>query len=154
MWICPKCSAKVDPSFEVCWQCGTTPEGVEDPTFVTADQEGPGEPSPLFPGIAAAGEDGAELTDELPDLQSADLVECYWARDSMQADYIAAELNERGIPALADSQDLRLRGAGAATTNPLALGNPYFGPRVRVRREDLARAKEWLEAYEESQSEA
>ena len=37
MWKCPKCATKVDPSFEVCWQCGTTSDGLEDPTFVVAD---------------------------------------------------------------------------------------------------------------------
>ena len=37
MWTCPKCDAKVDPSFEVCWRCGTSPEGVEDPGFLRAD---------------------------------------------------------------------------------------------------------------------
>ena len=25
MWTCPKCGTKVDPSFDVCWACGTLP---------------------------------------------------------------------------------------------------------------------------------
>ena len=41
MWTCPKCSAKVDPTFEVCWSCGTTPDGVEDPTFVPCEAPPP-----------------------------------------------------------------------------------------------------------------
>ena len=43
MWTCPKCGSQVDPSFDVCWNCGTTPEGVEDPTFVKADEAGASE---------------------------------------------------------------------------------------------------------------
>ena len=38
MWTCPKCGTKVDPSFDVCWNCGTLADGVEDPTFVPADR--------------------------------------------------------------------------------------------------------------------
>jgi hypothetical protein len=34
MWTCPKCGAEVDAEFQICWQCGTTEEGVEDPSFV------------------------------------------------------------------------------------------------------------------------
>jgi outer membrane protein assembly factor BamB len=34
MWNCPKCGVKVDPSFDVCWSCGTTKDGIEDPAFV------------------------------------------------------------------------------------------------------------------------
>jgi Double zinc ribbon len=33
-WTCPKCAAVVDPGFAVCWNCGTTSDGVEDPHFV------------------------------------------------------------------------------------------------------------------------
>src|SRR3954470_20149551 len=41
MWQCRKCRSKVDDSFEVCWSCGTTPDGIEDPSFVTADDADP-----------------------------------------------------------------------------------------------------------------
>src|SRR4051794_799306 len=47
MWTCPKCREKVDESFEVCWSCGTTPEGIEDPDFVTTDEAEPIEDPPL-----------------------------------------------------------------------------------------------------------
>ena len=39
----------------------------------------------------------------------------------------------------------------AAVTNALALGNPYFGPRVWVRKDDWAQARAWLEDHERSQ---
>jgi hypothetical protein len=41
MWQCPKRRSKVDDSFDVCWSCGTTPDGLEDPDFVTADEADP-----------------------------------------------------------------------------------------------------------------
>ena len=34
MWTCPRCSAEVDEGFELCWQCGTSSDGVENPDFV------------------------------------------------------------------------------------------------------------------------
>ncbi|GEM_PF-1517613 len=34
MWTCPKCSKKVDDTFEICWSCGTSIDGVEDPHFL------------------------------------------------------------------------------------------------------------------------
>ena len=37
MRSCPKCSAKVDNSFEVCWSCGTSRDGEEDPAFARDD---------------------------------------------------------------------------------------------------------------------
>src|SRR5262249_35113988 len=34
MWTCPKCSKKIDDTFEICWACGTSVDGVEDPHFL------------------------------------------------------------------------------------------------------------------------
>jgi hypothetical protein len=39
MWACRKCRETIEGSFDVCWRCGTTKEGVEDPDF-KAQQEG------------------------------------------------------------------------------------------------------------------
>ena len=33
MWPCPKCREEIDDSFDVCWACGTSREGVEDTAF-------------------------------------------------------------------------------------------------------------------------
>jgi hypothetical protein len=148
MWTCPKCGAKVEPSYDVCWRCGTTAEGVEDPGFVPADEVGPIEDPPLVAELEAETGPEPDLMSEVPEPGGADLVECYWALDVMQAGYLAEQLTGQGIPAVADTQDIRLRGVGGAVTKVLAVGNPYFGPRVRVRREDLARARAWLEEYE------
>jgi hypothetical protein len=42
-WICSKCGETVDAGFLVCWSCGTSIEGVEDPAFVRADENAPGD---------------------------------------------------------------------------------------------------------------
>ncbi len=56
-WRCPKCGAQVVGNMNACWYCGTTHDGVEDPTFQTwvkpvAEEPQPSEekwlPSPLL----------------------------------------------------------------------------------------------------------
>jgi hypothetical protein len=37
MWHCTKCRESVEDSFNVCWNCGTSKEGVEDPSFQRAE---------------------------------------------------------------------------------------------------------------------
>ena len=75
MWTCPKCHAKVDPSFEVCWKCGTTPDGVEDPTFVRADDAGPIEDPPVTDEALAAAPVVAATTPPNPFGPDVELVE-------------------------------------------------------------------------------
>jgi hypothetical protein len=41
MWECPKCHERHEDSFDVCWKCGTSKTGAEDPGFQTADQIDP-----------------------------------------------------------------------------------------------------------------
>jgi hypothetical protein len=138
MWRCPKCRKKVDDSFEVCWACGTTPEGVEDPSFVTADEAEPIEDPPA--------ELDAEQDDPWDDFAGTplpELVECYMAANPIEAKFIADRLMEEGIPAIADRQDINMVMGGL---KPQMWG---YGPRVRVRPKDLPRARVWLEAYEQ-----
>jgi hypothetical protein len=33
VWACKKCRESVEDTFEVCWNCGTSKDGVEDPSF-------------------------------------------------------------------------------------------------------------------------
>ena len=64
MWTCPKCKQKVEDDFEVCWKCGTSKDGVEDPTFeqerssdsaeTPPGNETEGTPSDTEPETAAA----------------------------------------------------------------------------------------------------
>jgi hypothetical protein len=139
MWTCPKCGTKVDPSFDVCWSCGTTPDGVEDPSFVSAEDAGPIGDPPIEPSTVAEGgsEWAAIASDE-------EVVECYWARNVQEAKFLADQLSEQGIAATADELNLRY-------FSPLAgipLG-PYFGPRVWVRASDYDRAHAWLAEYDQ-----
>lgn len=133
MWTCPKCGTKVDPSLEVCWSCGTTADGVEDPTFVRADAA-PVPESPLDLDTPI----GDEPIPVPLSPAAADLVDCYWALDLMQAKFLADRLTDAGIPAVSDTHDMHD-----------ALGSMRSGPRVWVRAQDLAAARAWLADYEE-----
>ena len=33
MWECKKCGESVEDTFDVCWKCSTSMDGVEDPSF-------------------------------------------------------------------------------------------------------------------------
>ncbi len=33
MWKCVKCNEQLEDTFNVCWSCGTSKDGVEDPEF-------------------------------------------------------------------------------------------------------------------------
>ena len=145
MWTCPKCDERIDHGFDVCWRCGTSFDGDEDPDFLTADQVGPIE----IPSRRIWDDDATALTAP-DDALAADLdpngpialVECYWARDLLEARYLTEELTARGIPAVTDDATL------AAGMSAAAIGHPYFSPRVRVRAQDLPRARAWLASYE------
>jgi Putative prokaryotic signal transducing protein len=135
MWTCPKCGSKVDASFDLCWSCGTSRDGVEDPSFTSADDVVP-TTSPLETDVP---ED--ELSPQ-PLEPLSDLVECYRALDLMQAKFLADKLVEQGIPAIADTEDMHAE-----------LGSMSSGPRVWVRSVDLPRARAWLEEYDRHHAE-
>ncbi len=137
MWTCVKCGSKVDPSFDVCWKCGTTAEGIEDPTFVVADEVTPTE-SPLDTDMP---EGDAPITQPLNE-EAGELVEAYSALDLLQAKFLADKLSEQGIPAVSDMHDLHD-----------ALGSMNSNPKVWVRAGDLRRARAWLEDYERQNQE-
>lgn len=129
MWTCPKCGTKVDPSFDVCWNCGTSPDGVEDPSFVRAEDAGPIEDPPVVPQLDVR---------ELPGVAgTANVVQCYQALSLMEAQFVADQLVANGIPAISDTQDLQD-----------ALGAWQANPRVFCREEDLPHAREWITQYE------
>jgi hypothetical protein len=138
MWRCPKCSSKVDDSFEVCWSCGTTPDGVEDPDFVTADEAEPIEDPP-----ADLDDDMDDPLDDFAGTPWPELVECFMAANTVEAKFVADQLTAEGIPAIADRQDINMVMGGL---QPQMWG---YGPKVRVRPKDLPRAQVWLEAYEQ-----
>jgi len=129
MWRCPNCYSKVDNWLEICWSCGATPEGVEDASFVSADQAGPIAMEKLPEGTA--------VDDPLADFAGTplpDLVECYMAGNTIEAQFVADQLMEQGIPAIADKFAFNVMGG--------------YGAKVRVRQDDLLHALGWLKAYE------
>jgi hypothetical protein len=137
MWTCPNCGAEVDPTFEVCWRCGTSRDGTLDPDFVPADAVGPIEDPPVVPRLDPAG-----VVDEFQDLPEGEVVECYQALSLMEAQFVANQLATQGIPAVSDTQDLQDE-----------LG-PWDGnPRVFCRAGDLSRARTWLADYERRKAE-
>ncbi len=129
MWTCPKCATKVDPSFDVCWKCGTSQEGVEDPTFVAADAAEP-IVDPTYDPIAEPVPGGIPISDEV--------VPCYQAYSLIEAKFLADQLNEAGIPAMADARDMQDE-----------FGTMDGNPNVYCREYDLNRARAWLVAFEE-----
>jgi hypothetical protein len=135
MWTCPKCQSKVDPSFEVCWNCGTSVDGEEDPTFVKADDSGPIAADPLFPELDVR--EDKVVAGELPEPDRGSLVEAYSALDLMEAAFLTDQLNQAGIQAVSDTHDFHD-----------TLGTMEGGPKVWVNADDLPRAREWLETYE------
>ena len=135
MWRCPTCRKEVDDSFEVCWACGTTSDGIEDPNFVTAD-----EADRIDDEVA---EKKPKFDDSLDDFAGTlipDLVECYTASNITEAAFIANQLEDQGIKAIADSRDVNAS---------VGIWKPDYGPKVRVRPEDLYRVQMWLKAYEQ-----
>ncbi len=96
MWRCPNCHSKVDDSLEVCWSCGATLEGVEDPNFVMADEADPIAIEEFPKGTAVDDPLAGFAATPMPDL-----VECYMASNTIEARFIADELMEQDIPAIA-----------------------------------------------------
>jgi len=141
MWSCPRCQAKVDDGFEVCWRCGTSPDGEEDPFFARAEDEVPSSHRSMK--LDHKLEKAQDL--ELPGDREA-VVACYWARNCNEAMFLANQLVLQGIPATADSLDLRVVLAGFFGLVP---AGPYFGPRVWAFARDLPRARSWLCDYEQ-----
>jgi len=135
MWRCPSCRKDVDDSFGVCWACGTTPDGIEDSNFVTAD-----EADRIDGEVAEKKTQFDDSFDGFAGTLVRDLVECYTAKNTTEAAFIANQLVERGFKAVADSRDGNLS-AG--------VWKPEYGPKVRVQPGDLYRVQMWLKAYEQ-----
>jgi predicted RNA-binding Zn-ribbon protein involved in translation (DUF1610 family) len=41
MWQCVKCRESIEDSFDTCWNCGTSKDGVEDPSFQRVEDAEP-----------------------------------------------------------------------------------------------------------------
>ncbi|WP_422926242.1 putative signal transducing protein [Singulisphaera sp. PoT] len=131
MWKCPKCGTAIEDSFDVCWSCGTSAEGVEDPGFVTAD-----EAAPIYePSVEDKLEHLEDL--ELPEPPSQ-VVECYLAGTATEAKFIVDRLSEQGIPAM-------IQGGKVGS---LGYMSPSLSPRIMVRSQDYVSARKFVEEYD------
>ena len=90
-WTCSKCGETVDAGFLVCWSCGTSIEGVEDPSFVRAN-------------APAVGDDESEavtfLNDELDELipgPGPTLPSCLRCQGPLEPGFIADFQQGRGV---------------------------------------------------------
>ena len=135
MWTCPKCGAKVNAGFDVCWQCGTGADGTEDLTFVTADQAPPIE-EPTGNVVDEA------MADAAPNTNASELVPCYQALSLMEAKFLVDQLGEIGIHAVCDEQDMQDN-----------LGGWSGNPRVYCHEADLPRTREFVADYERKKAE-
>jgi hypothetical protein len=52
MWTCSKCGEGLEDTFDVCWSCGTSREGVVDPHFFDTEAPPAPENEPIEPGPA------------------------------------------------------------------------------------------------------
>lgn|SRR5262245_12196878 len=107
MWECRKCHERLEDSFEVCWNCGTSKEGVEDPTFAKAEKgEKASEPDALS---TTAGQDKARSRGRASTRRIAQLIyvglngyalaldrdtgEIVWSNKDMRSGYVSLLLD-------------------------------------------------------------
>jgi hypothetical protein len=140
MWNCPKCSTKVDQDFDICWNCGTSKEGIEDPSFVPADQAEPIS-DPMYDRVLEVPAETDEVAGTFRFGPEDDLVEAYQAFSLMESKFLADQLTANGIPAMSDTQDMQD-----------FMGTMDGNPRVWVRRQDFDAARMWLATYEQKRN--
>ena len=135
MWICSKCGARVAPSFDTCWRCGTTYQGAEDPDFVTADQAPPVEDPSAFLKL-----DVGKFAEEEVAGPPVELANCFGSNVVAEAQFVANELSLEGIPATL--QNVHDGGVGLP-------GNAFslYPCRVVVLAEHLPRALLWVKRF-------
>jgi hypothetical protein len=121
MWTCPKCSQRVDDHFEICWKCGTSVDGDEDPHFL---EDSPAGPAP------------EQLPDAAPPIAPEHLVTI--ASCSLPAEALAMrlKLEDAGIPVfLADEYTVVM---------DWLLSNAIGGIKVQVADHEALRARQIL----------
>lgn len=128
MWTCPKCSKKVDDAYEICWACGTTVDGVENPHFLEEgnwENEAPSGPE-------------ADVTPE----SLVTLIKCVGAG---QAHAIRVRLESEGIPVFLFDE--------FTVSMDWLLSNAIGGVKVQVPEPYLDRARNIVGIIEEEEEE-
>jgi hypothetical protein len=119
MWTCLKCGEEIDNGFDLCWGCGTSADGVEDPGFC--------------PEV-----DGVVTAEDFVTMQAAraheTLVTVATFADPCLAYVAQARLQAEGVIVyLADEQSVAV-----------LLSNAVGGVKLQVAERDAARAVEVL----------
>jgi len=144
MWRCPNCGEQIGDEFDLCWNCGTAPDGTRaadfhaEPSDSAVPDHGP-EPEKQ-PESAAGGAAEQSAVDRRR------IVELCSAADVVESHGLCDVLQEAGIPARVVGEYL----GGAAGSLPL--GEP-IAPRIWVREADLDRARKIIEQRREQSSE-
>jgi hypothetical protein len=121
MWACPKCGAEVEDDFEVCWGCGTSPEGVEDPSF-----------DPETEGVMSA--EDYEAEQEARQHEQLVTLATFWS--PAEAHVVRLGVEAAGVRVyLADEQTIAM---------DWLLSNAIGGIKLQVAERDLERAREVL----------
>jgi len=134
MWSCPKCSKKIDDAFEICWSCGTSVDGVEDPHFLEeADVRFRAQANPDLPPD----------DEKTPPESLVTLIKCSLAGE---AHAIRVRLESEGIPVFLFDE--------FSVTMDWLLSNAIGGVKVQVPEPFLERARAILGIVEREQEEA
>ena len=124
MWTCPKCSKKVDDAFEICWSCGTSIDGVENPHFLEEGNWDNAAP--------------AEAVEQVAPESLVTLIKCSLAGE---AHAIRVRLESEGIPVFLFDE--------FTITMDWLLSNAIGGVKVQVPDPFLERARTILGIVEE-----
>lgn len=84
MWQCVKCCENHEDSFDVCWNCGTSRDGTEDPSFRKADDSDP----------APAASPAAAMSTTMPEPGDPSPLSC--SRCNRKLDYVGAKSFHEG----------------------------------------------------------
>jgi len=136
MWLCPNCGEQIDDVFDACWKCDTAQDGALAADF----QAEPSDSETLDPRAqsAPADETAKDSDAALNDLKNERIVELCSAANVVEA---------YALRALLEEADIRSRIVGESLGNAagwLPLGETV-APRVWVREEDAARAREIID---------
>jgi hypothetical protein len=123
MWRCPNCGEKIEAGFEVCWSCGSSPEGVVDPGF-----------RPETDGVISA----ADFEREQRERTEERLVTVAEYLGQAEAHLIRSRLEAEGIHAYLDNE--------LTIAMDWLLSNAIGGVKVLVAEKDAERARAVLAA--------
>ena len=127
MWTCLKCGEEGEADFDVCWSCGASKDGVDDPGFV-----------PERDGIVTAADFQAKTGDKIND--KLVVAATYW--NAAEANLGQNALQRQGIRSFLDNELLVMTG----------LINVVGGIKLLVADKDLLRARMVLPEIEDAKT--